>query len=203
MDSGIDAVLFDLGGVLVELGGPETHGHLVGTFDAAEIAAIWSTCPVVHAYERGELSTSDFADAMIARYHLDLVPDAYLRAYLDWARGLFPGVNEMLGSLAPGLKSGCLSNMGELHWQTQNAAWNYDAMFDVALASFQLGVCKPAPEIYAVAAERLETPPGRILFLDDNPPNVEAARAFGMRAECVRGPNGARDALRRLDLLAG
>ena len=203
MSGAIDAVLFDLGGVLTELGGPEYHGPLVGAHDAAEITAIWAACPVVHAYECGDMSPAAFAEAMIRRYRLDLGVDGYLDAYQTWIRGLYPGARELLADVAPGLKRGCLSNMGELHWETQNAAWGYDAMFDVALASYQLGVCKPAPEAFAIAVGRLGVAPERILFLDDNAPNVDAARAFGMQAERVHGPDDARDALGRRGLLAG
>lgn len=43
-----------------------------------------------------------------------------------------------------------------------------------------VGLRKPDPEIYALAAERLRLPPEQILFVDDLAPNVRAAAAAGM-----------------------
>lgn len=43
------------------------------------------------------------------------------------------------------------------------------------------GVLKPAPEAFALACERLESEPGDVLFVDDQPTNVAGAAAVGMR----------------------
>lgn len=48
--------------------------------------------------------------------------------------------------------------------------------------SGQVGLSKPQPEIFALAEERFGAAPGELLFLDDSPPNVEAARARGWQA---------------------
>jgi putative hydrolase of the HAD superfamily len=55
-------------------------------------------------------------------------------------------------------------------------------MVELAIYSHEEGVRKPDLRIYAIAAERLGVPPAEIVFLDDLPENIDAARAFGMRA---------------------
>jgi HAD superfamily hydrolase (TIGR01509 family) len=46
---------------------------------------------------------------------------------------------------------------------------------------------KPAPDLYAGAARRLDVPPGRCLAVDDAPVGVTAARAAGMHVLTVAG----------------
>ncbi|GAA1692532.1 haloacid dehalogenase [Nonomuraea maheshkhaliensis] len=51
---------------------------------------------------------------------------------------------------------------------------------DDVVSSARVGVAKPDPRIYEIAAERAGVAPERCLFVDDRLPNVEAARALGM-----------------------
>ena len=53
--------------------------------------------------------------------------------------------------------------------------------------SCSVGVAKPDPRIYRIAAERLGVEPGECLFVDDQPPFVEGARAAGMDAVRLGG----------------
>lgn len=55
-----------------------------------------------------------------------------------------------------------------------------DAAFDELVVSGEVGVPKPHPHIYAVAAERAGTTPERCLFVDDAGGNVRGAEAAGM-----------------------
>ncbi len=45
-----------------------------------------------------------------------------------------------------------------------------------------VGLSKPQDEIFALAEQRFEAAPEELLFLDDSPANVEAARARGWQA---------------------
>ncbi|MGY0022093.1 HAD-IA family hydrolase [Streptomyces sp. YJ-C3] len=51
---------------------------------------------------------------------------------------------------------------------------------DHVVSSARVGVAKPDPEIYAIAAARAEVAVDRCLFVDDRLENVEAAGALGM-----------------------
>jgi HAD superfamily hydrolase (TIGR01509 family) len=55
-----------------------------------------------------------------------------------------------------------------------------DHLFDDIIVSSEVGVAKPAPQIYSLALERLRVAPPKAVFVDDNPVNVQAAREIGM-----------------------
>ena len=62
-------------------------------------------------------------------------------------------------------------------------ALGYDGLFDVSCYSYDLGVAKPDPAFFTQAANRIGADIRTILFIDDNPRNVEGARTAGMPAE--------------------
>jgi HAD superfamily hydrolase (TIGR01509 family) len=47
---------------------------------------------------------------------------------------------------------------------------------------------KPAPDIYLLAAERLNTPPQRCLALEDSAPGSQSAIAAGMKVVAIPNP---------------
>ena len=69
-------------------------------------------------------------------------------------------------------------------------------LFEFAISSHQVGLCKPHPGIYKVAIDRANvSSPEAIVFFDDLAANVEAAKSAGMRAHQVRGVDQLRERL--------
>ncbi|WP_229758756.1 HAD family hydrolase [Peterkaempfera bronchialis] len=66
---------------------------------------------------------------------------------------------------------------------------------DAVVNSSRVGVAKPDPAIYRIAAERVGVPPARCLFVDDTDRNVLAARALGMTGLHYRHIGELRDVL--------
>lgn len=59
----------------------------------------------------------------------------------------------------------------------------YGRALDGCFYSYELGVAKPDPDYWVRIAAALDLPPQRLLFVDDRPDNVEAARCVGLAAE--------------------
>jgi 2-haloacid dehalogenase len=62
-------------------------------------------------------------------------------------------------------------------------------------------VIKPDPEIYAIHTKSFGLDPAATLFFDDNPANVEGARAFGWKAELFKSAEGMREDLKRYGIM--
>jgi epoxide hydrolase-like predicted phosphatase len=89
---------------------------------------------------------------------------------------------DMLGAVAAaraaGVRTGLISNSwgaGEVYERER-----LDGLFDVVLISGEIGLRKPDPAIYRLAAEQIGLPPERLVFVDDLPANLKAARAMGI-----------------------
>jgi putative hydrolase of the HAD superfamily len=61
------------------------------------------------------------------------------------------------------------------------AAFNYDALFDGAFYSYELGAVKPEKSYFQNILSQLEIPSSEIVFVDDKIANVEMAQACGMK----------------------
>jgi FMN phosphatase YigB (HAD superfamily) len=194
-------VLFDLGGVLVRLGGVDHFGQMVGMSDPEEIWRRWLTSPAVRRFERGGCSSEDFAEEMVRENDLALSAVEFLEIFRSWPKGLLDGAHEMVIGLAEPLQVACLSNTNALHWNEQQDAEVVQRMFDVAFLSHEIGLVKPDAEIFEHVVEQLACQAGEILFFDDNALNVDAARSVGLDAHKVEGVAPTQALLRERGLL--
>lgn len=97
-----------------------------------------------------------------------------------------------------GHKVGILTN-NVVEWET---IWrrivDLDDVIDAIVDSCKVGVRKPDPEIFKIAAIRLKTPADHNVLIDDVPENCAAARASGWSAINFRNNSQTADALRKL-----
>ena len=182
----VDFVLFDLGGVLIELGDvaalQETTGYLGDRDRWQQILEPWMS-----RFETGRCSASAFSAGVVADWGVDITAAQYLEILRDWPIGPYPGTSELLSEIHQVVGIGCLSNTNALHWEDQVARWPELEMFDHKFLSFELGLRKPDSAIFQAVADRLPYGRDRVLFLDDLAVNADAARSFGFRSEPVRG----------------
>ena len=94
-----------------------------------------------------------------------------------------PEITDMLEGLQlSGLKLGVVTNAHDLDtepWAESSLA----EYFDVFVASYEVGICKPDPAIYALACDRLGVDPSDAWFVGDGGSDeLAGAEAVGMRA---------------------
>ena len=198
----VDAILFDLGGVLIELAGVEQM--LAWCPDLAGIDDLWRKwlrSPAVRRYETGGATRDAFADEIIREFALPVGAAEFLDAFAGWPRALFPGATALLSELAPRYRLASVSNTNEYHWERFRREWSLDAHFHHNFPSHQVGKLKPDAEYFRHVIEALDVPAERVLFVDDNALNVEAAGRLGIVARRVAGVAGVRDALVELGLV--
>ena len=191
----IEVVLFDLGGVLIELGGMGDMAVFSAEDSEDEIWRRWLSCPWVRRFERGECDADDFARGMVESWSMPVGPDAFLEAFAAWPKGLLPGAKDLVRATAAQTRVACLSNTNHVHAARQWAEFGIYELFDGNFLSHELGLVKPDPEIFEHVVEALGARADTLLFLDDNQINVDGARSVGLRAERARGVAEARDAL--------
>lgn len=184
-----ELLLFDFGGVLVEFAGPKELGqHLRWSSTPDVILKRWTECPHTEEFERGKLSPTQWAERFIHDWDVNLKPDEFLTKFTTWSRRVLPGAKELLEELRGRYRLAALSNSNELHWERNTNELRIIELFEFAISSHEIGLCKPDPAIYRVALERAKvSSPDAVVFFDDLAANVEAARSVGMRAHRVHG----------------
>ena len=198
--STFDVLLFDLGGVLIDFAGFEELSRLLPeAVDRAEVRARWIESDSVQRFERAEITPQQFAYAVVRELELDMSPDEFITAFVEWARGLYPGARSLLGRLQDTSCLACLSNSNELHTPIHRRS--IEPLMDRYYFSDELGLVKPDREVFEHVVRDLEVPPERIAFFDDTPVNVKAARKVGIIAYEVDGIAELESRLDRLGVL--
>jgi putative hydrolase of the HAD superfamily len=191
----VDLVLFDLGGVLIEIPGVRAMLELTGIKSEEELWRRWLTCRWVRRFESGGCPATEFAAGVVADWQLDLSAAAFLEAFRHWPAGPLPGAAELVAQTRASAATGCFSNTNALHWNDHIAGWPLAGLFDHRFLSFELGLLKPDIAAFTHVAGLLGMPAGRVLFLDDNAMNVAGAAAAGFQAARAAGVEEARQRL--------
>ena len=186
-----DGVVFDFGGVISvsPMEGWELYPFCAARgVDRTTVAAGWKRYR--HLWDGGFISFDEmyrriFADAGVEISAADLEELWEIDA-VGWIRNLRPETLDLMRMLkAQGKKLGILSNMSpDFHDRLfVPRAPDYRALADVEVLSGLEKLYKPERPIYDLTQRRMGLSPERLLFLDDTPVNVNAARSYGWQAE--------------------
>jgi HAD superfamily hydrolase (TIGR01509 family) len=183
------AVLLDYGGV-VRREDPADWDEVAGGFGIAPGAA-WSAfhdAPEYAASRTGRLDAASFRAAVVRRLAAAAGDEARADrclAGIEAAAGAFPAVEPEVAALLARLRGrvrlGLLTNAAKGAGARLRAR-GVSSLFDDVVASGDVGVAKPDPEAFLLAARRLGVAPRACAVVDDLERNVAGARAAGMRA---------------------
>jgi HAD superfamily hydrolase (TIGR01509 family) len=202
----IDAVVFDLDGVIVDSEQVWDEVRQIytrevgGTFtEEATRAMMGMSSPEWSRYMAESLGVpgtpeqinADIVERKLARYGESppLIPgavDAVRRVAARWPLAIASSSNV------------------ELIEVVLRAA-GVDALFETAVSSEQVARGKPAPDVYLEAARRLEVDPARCAAVEDSHAGIRSAKAAGMRVVAVPNPHFPPDdaALAQADVVLG
>lgn len=196
----IQAVLFDMGGIVVQLDSLE---NVLGSskFGPDEVWEKWILSDAVQAFERGQCDVDDFAATILEELALDGSAAEFIERFRQFPQGLYPGAVEMIASVPASIMTGVLSNTSALHWEHQIDAEIVRGLCPRSYLSYELGLAKPEREIFDYAVADLGLAADTVLFIDDNQINVDGAVAAGLQGGLAKGPEQASDVLRRFGVL--
>lgn len=93
---------------------------------------------------------------------------------------------DLIRRLRPPYRTAVLSNADSTLADRLRHEHGIAGLFDEIICSADVGLAKPEPRIYDIAAGRVGLPAAECVFVDDLERNVEAARAAGMAAVLYR-----------------
>lgn len=191
----LEAVIFDLGGVLILNGRPSDAARQYPDADPDLVTATIMGPPGEdgdhpwHRLERGEITFAE--NRRLNREALQAAgiaippppPDSG-PAEIAWPLNE-PVVQLVRDLKAAGIRLGVLTNNVAEFKDSWRAMLPFDELFDDVVDSHEVGLRKPNPAIYQLALARLGADAGRTAFLDDVSSNVTAAQGVGMLAVLV------------------
>lgn len=180
----IRVVIFDLGGVLLRTEDPQPrvelakrYGYSREELEKLVFASEWSVQAELGAAEPGAVWRHVQNMLRIAEEDLPAFQDAF------WAgdrldEDLLGLVNSLRGNFRTVLLSNAWSDMR----RTVARRFGKLDAFEVQVFSSEVGLRKPAPEIFQYVLDLLGADPEEAIFVDDFSENVLAARKLGLRA---------------------
>lgn len=193
----IEVILFDLGNVLVDLG---TQADFASVFKVnaegeSQLWEQWLNSPSVKAFDSGQIPLSVFVEQLLIETGSGLSPEVFTENFINWPKGLFTGVVELLEKIPPHYHRAVLSNTNDAHWGRLMDDMGLSGLFNSYFASHQMGLVKPDLDVFDFVIGHLAVEPQKILFLDDNLVNVEGALTKGIHAVQVKGIASVREIL--------
>lgn len=187
----IQLVCFDLGGVLIRLCDSWDHAFQRAGIDQCEPKKGFhhhrQFDEATHQFERGEIDQTDWAERLT---DLTGLGGHQILAILQaWLVEPYPGVDTLLDKLqSTTVRTACLSNTNHTHWHqmtSQGPALLPLHRLHHRFASPFIGHRKPEAPIYQHVQDKTGIPPHAILFFDDLPENIQAARQQGWCAHTI------------------
>jgi len=187
----IDAVIFDIGNVLIEWQPERFYDR---EFGKAKREAMFSQVDLHQMNDRADrgedFRTTVYETAAAYPDHADLIRLWHDR-WLDVAGPDIPGSVALLRALrAKGIPVFALSNFGVQNFALTETHYLFLTEFDRRYISGQMKMAKPDAEIYAAVEADCQIAPERLLFTDDRSDNIFAAAERGWRTHLFQGPQG-------------
>lgn len=183
-------LLFDFGGVLVDL----DKARCIAAFDAVgfdvrPFLGTYAQTGILSKLERGEVTVPQFcAELRTLSGRADLTDEAIVHAWEQYLLDVPEERLEMLLKARRHYPLYVLSNTNEVHWaMARDGYFRYKGLhvedfFEKVFLSCELGVEKPAPEIFKAVVDGIGCRAEEVLFFDDSEVNCQAARACGLQA---------------------
>ena len=188
----IKNIVFDLGGVLIQLQPAETDAcfcALTGSRTAYQQALKnWYSSGLFEQFEIGHLSEEEFITGIQAQ-----LPDGASRAQIEMAWNVMlkkipaSGLQLVEDLQLNGYGVYLMSNTNSIHLrdfraivQREHGIRDFDSLFDGAYYSHLIHARKPHAAPFEHVIKDAQLNPNETLFIDDNAPNLVGARQAGL-----------------------
>ena len=194
----IDALLFDFGGVLIEISFDRVFARwadLAGV-DVERVRDRFSHGEAYQGHERGELTFAAYFQSLREDLGIELTDAQFGHGWNQVFGPEHEETVELLRELRSRVPLYLFSNTNAFHYDYWRARYAQALEpFRRMFISCEMGVRKPHREAFQRVAAEIGVAPARILFFDDTEANLDGAREAGMHAVHVASPADVRAAV--------
>ncbi len=199
-DPSLKALIFDLGGVIVDLSVDHTlqaFSELSG-FEKEKVKDIYYSSEGFEAYEKGLITDDDFRNLVRETYSISSSAAVIDASWNAMIRGLPVRKLQLMEELMKTYSVYLLSNTNSIHIAYVNEVVlpgighhgrTLDSYFHHAYYSHVMKKRKPNADIFEQVLEENNLLPEYTLFLDDNRDNIEGAIQLGIKTFHVTTPD--------------
>lgn len=195
-----DTIVFDLGGVIINLNVPRCVANfkrlmpeeyirtVLGIDDEGEgvVAVSAATKQLMHDFEYGNISTDTFLTTLQEYCHPGTTVEQVRAAWMSMLDELPQERLDYIRSLRErGFRTILLSNSNELHWNPIWEQYQLGNYFDAVFASQNLHMAKPNKEIFDHVVREAKVDSAQTIYVDDLEKNRKAGEQFAGWQTCA------------------
>lgn len=197
----IQAVIFDLGGVLFTNGTKKFIEDISSTYGIdPEIVKDVMDGDVGSRYRESKITRDQFWNTVLEKLNIS---EDREKLENQWIGGytLIEGTRDIIRDLAKKYSLYYLSDNVRERVKKINERYNFLGLFDDGVFSHDVGMRKPNPEIYRYLLDKIQVRPEETVFIDDKQSALEPAKKMGMETILFVNPDLLRQKLRELKIL--
>ena len=186
-----EALLFDLGGVLVDIDFSRalTAWAPYSVLSPSELRKSFAHDLQYERHERGEIEAGEYFSHLARTLQLTATPEQIERGWNAIFVGEILQTRMLVEAMRGILPCYAFTNTNASHMATWSKLFpGVVGAFDRVFASHELGLRKPEREAFDRISHLTGAPAASILFFDDLPENVQAAANAGLQSVLVRSP---------------
>lgn len=182
--SSIEAYLFDLGNVIVDIHVDQFLPELGldGRWSLDEALQVYERSGLSREFELGNISFDEFYERSCDLFGVDVEKETFLRAWNAIIGNEKPAMGEIVEACAKRAPVYLLSNTNDPHYRHALQKAPSLHRMNGHYLSYKLNLLKPDPRIYTEVVDRIGVPVGCVFFTDDRQENIASARDVGLQA---------------------
>jgi glucose-1-phosphatase len=202
LSSNIELVAFDLGNVLCAVDEMSVADQFSAICDKSSEDVHKIVFDQQHKlkFESGEMTFAEHAIRAISSLGIDMPLDEFTDLYdsvLIPSENMFPLVTKISETHRIAL----VSNTSEPHWKSAEKFLPFSSLLNPVIVSYEVDSMKPEQLFYQALLDQSGVAAENILFIDDLPQNIEAARDAGMIGHQFTSPQNLEQALVELGVI--
>jgi putative hydrolase of the HAD superfamily len=191
LSSSIDALLFDLGGVVIEIDFDRVFSHwaLCSNQNLESIKSRFHFDSYYERHERGEIEASEYFASLRRSLGINITDEEFIAGWNAIYVGEIPGVATMLSDVKEKLPIYAFTNSNSAHQLVWSKMFGHVLnLFREVFVSSEMGKRKPEPAAFKTISREIGVKPEYIVLFDDSLENIAGAQQIGMQAVHVESP---------------
>jgi 2-haloacid dehalogenase len=189
MPRAVDAVVFDVGNVLIEWDPRHLYRRIFDDAERMEWFLTHVCSPDWNARQDAGRPWDEAIAELVERFPgFEGEIRAFRERWHEMVPGTVEGMPELFAALGrAGVPRYAITNFSSSTFAETRQRFAFLTEFVAVAVSGELGLCKPDAAIYRWLIDRCGLTPSRTVFVDDSAANVDAARRLGFQAVLFEG----------------
>jgi FMN phosphatase YigB (HAD superfamily) len=185
LSNSVDALLFDIGGVVIEIDFDRAFSHwaLYSNQDREIIKSRFGFDSYYERHERGEIDASEYFASLRRSLGINIRDEEFMAGWNSIYVGEISGVVKLLLDLKEKLPIYGFTNSNLIHKSVWSEMFkDILTLFRKVFVSYEMGMRKPEPEAFEAISREIGVRLEHIRFFDDSLENITGAKKIGMQA---------------------